>query len=348
MKNRLVFRTGAVYQKKLVFFAQYGFPFFMDIETGKIHIYSSVLNMQKQNAHIDATVVNGEFLYAFSVDGKNMHEYDLKGGIYCKYDINCNCGDDNNYAFIHQSEGKIFVFSKDINRSFFFEIGDKTRTQLSIGRNELEYKHGVCKETTCFIFPKKGRIVFEYDVISKKSKEVILPFGINNLAHVSIQDDKIYILEKNGTVKIWNITTREYVIYEEIRNYYNFENAVSRICLCNESAIILPFFSNDIIKFSFKDKSITIWDEYPLGFRYENNTWAKYIHYTESDNYYFYSNRTSGYIMRIDKSNLDVVWIESEISDLEMNGVEMKRSALNLWKESNRMNLDSFLFCVKI
>ncbi len=345
----LFFRGSDIFNDKLYFFADYGYMYFMDLNTEEVHVNRDyVLSDNGKMINIDYVKIVGEELYAVSVDGHILLRFGFLDQKVEQYEIACHKCDDGNYACFFENQGFLYVFTRELGKVVVFNIITKSTSEIAYPTDsESMYICGIENGNKVVLFPQNGSNVLVFDYKEQRFTTVQLSYVLQDVVHAVAKNGVYYILLKDGTVVIWDSDLNTVSDFLGAKNYYCNSKAANRICQYGNEFIILPSQAENILVVDTLNGDVEEYGDYPVGFGYDDKGWAKYVHYAEYKDKLFFSSRTSGYMLIIGKEDKKIAWKHVGIEDGEVGAQVLRNNASLLWRENNIINLESFIEYVK-
>lgn len=338
----LSFRDCIYSKNSLYFFSsEDSFPMKKNLVTGEIKVLPLHFEGNWKEGDLDLEISIGRNLYALEREGEYLIKYDLDTYDVSHYEIDCSYRLDGNFAYLGALNDSIFIFTREAGKLVVFDTCKKIEKSVMYPseRNDI-YICGCRMENRFFIFPQNGNRVLEYDVCENIWRVHRIQENLKKCMHVTINEDKIYILLADGTVFEWNVKREEWRRVEYDLQIYSDQNAASRICCIKDQIIILPSTGEDIIMFGLNDRKVHVYHDYPKDFMYDEKkkNWNKYYGYCETQEYYYFANRVSNYMLAIDKEKMKLDWIKSEVSTEQKFTWLMNRGDI-LWEREKMLEL---------
>lgn len=250
-------------------------------------------------------------IYALEMSGKYMCEYCVDTQEIRYIQIDCNNRVDGNFALLATEDNQVLIFERMYGVTIY-DTKNEIVQKIPYPFIEGEVITGCKYENHYFLFHKNGHKIFEFDISLKKWNTICLKRELKHVMHVIADKANIFILSEDGIIIRWDV--RENVnILETAKKCYNVERAASKICVTNNSIIVLPSLAEDILIIDKLTYEVKIFQKYPEDFRYKNNNWTKYYGYCENEESYFFACRKSPYILKVDKINDNISWIKSKL-----------------------------------
>ena len=308
--------------------------FFYANDIGRIVKYdlqkntNTILSYDSQNVDLDLAIYYDGVIYLVEVSGKNLVVYHLKDDTWKWVPIGCDNDQDGNFAYLDHASHKILIFTREQQTLVLYDVIRERIERVRYPADASKrYITGCRFRDRYLIFPENGQNVLEYDVMNRQWKVHHLSEALKNCVHVMVSEDEIYILQTNGRILRWNYESGEMEVIISAENVYEEKKAAVRLCLTKEDIIVLPSLAKDIIRIHRGNYEATIYRDYPKDFSYdvERKYWSKYYGYCESDAEYYFSCRTSEYILKVEKQSGNISWIKSEISRWEIIKAYMEK-----------------------
>lgn len=265
------------------------------------------------------TELNGK-IYALEMSGKYMCEYCLDTHEINYIQIDCDNRVDGNFALLTTEKNQIYIFDR-IYGLTIYDIQSKTKHKISYPFINFEVISGCKCKNSYYLLPKEGNCFFEFNIISKKWHILYLQEEWKNAVHITVDEEYIFILTADGTIIECN-TNNELRVIDVAQKWYKSSRAASRICITTNTFIILPSLEEDILLIDKSTFEVKVMQNYPNDFKYVKNNWTKYAGYCETEEYYFFACRRSEYILRISKTDDEILWIRSNIYSKEFFNYE--------------------------
>lgn len=324
-KETLIFRDCVYANQTLYFFSEnINKPIKYNLQNSS----SAILPYNDFGSHIDLEAYYGGVLYALETGGENLVKYDLDNFNCELIFIGCNNKKDGNYAYLYCWNNKVYIFTREQQVLVIYDVVCDIVERIMYPDDVSDYYITGCKfRNSCFVFPKNGNVVLEYDFLRNKWERHRLDIDLVNCIHVIVDDD-IYILLSSGRIYKWNCRLDAMEVITNAEKVYHGEHAASRLCLTIEEIIVLPAVEQDIVKINRINNKTSIYKEYPENFSYDpdRKNWSKYYGYCESETDYYFACRTSKYILKVEKHNGKISWINSKISRAEIFRVYLERN----------------------
>lgn len=311
-KFDVTFRNCVYKNKKIFLFDSCNtIPMYLDMQTCKFEIMQHVTVKQFRQNKIDLLVELNGYIYATEITGEYIWKICIDTGEIEYIKIDCNYKEDSNFVLMGTYGEKVYIFDC-MGGVTIYNTVVKQITKIKIAETICVG----CKQKEKFILlTEDGRYFVEFDA----KLDQYTPFenreiSTQNIAHIVVEGEKIYILYKDGSILVASHSGKEFVIKNACA-YYSDEKGASRLCLTKTEFIILPGCADDIVRVNRADYKTGVEKNYPLDFEYdtEKSNWLKYLGYCETEKEYFFACRSSQYILRVAKENGELNWIKSQI-----------------------------------
>ena len=266
-------------------------------------------------------LTDGKYIYAFSLNGKNLLRWDLLNKCCSYFEIDCGKKEWGNYATIAKYEEFIYIFPKYSEQLIKFNVETgalqrdknlymKIYTQFK-GLEEYNYFECGCQfGNLVWLFQEQKNMIIMYDMKSDTWKEYKLSLKVRHCVHMVLYLGNIYILDSCGKIYFWNIETHFIELLIDYSAMSNSSTEFGRIAVTNNKIYMLPALGKDIVCMFLMTKEIEIYQNYPIQFQYlASDSWSKYQGYCEDSDYYYFAMRSANFILAINKRSGQEYWM---------------------------------------
>ena len=267
-------------------------------------------------------LTDGKYIYAFSLNGKNLLRWDLLNKCCSYFEIDCGKREWGNYAAIAKYEEFIYIFPKYSEQLIKFNVETgalqrdknlymKIYTQFK-GLEEYNYFECGCQfGNLVWLFQEQKNMIIMYDMKSDTWKEYKLSLKVRHCVHMVLYLGNIYILDSCGKIYFWNIETHFIELLIDYSAMSNSSTEFGRIAVTNNKIYMLPALGKDIVCMFLMTKEIEIYQNYPIQFQYlASDSWSKYQGYCEDSDYYYFAMRSANFILAINKRSGQEYWMK--------------------------------------
>lgn len=314
--ERLLFSNCVLSENRLWYISNQGYLMYMDMITGKAS-YARIKNNEKWIKHpvSDPMYAVEGCVYWIDQFGRAVHEYNIQLEEYYLYELPVSERLDTCYAGVFMYAGKMYMFPKKTRQLILFDLYNKEVTvqddlfndflAQESRLNKLPLYYAVQCENLIYIFLADMETVWEVNLRNYIHRTLRLPQKITNISHSFFINNKMYILDSNGNVYVWNIERNELCgIYECPQRELSF----SRMIATKHKMFMLPAISEKILIMDLRDKIALETDSYPDDLKYRESNWNKYWGYTEDEQYVWFATRISNYMLVINKEKEKIEW----------------------------------------
>jgi hypothetical protein len=286
-----------------------GFPAKLDLNNHKVSILdfdSSYTNLKVDSVDYMSAYKNK--IYALLMAGDKLLIYDTVSHQCNTVDIDCSEYEWGNFIGMYIYESKVFIFPCHKKEIIVVDCNN-------LKKNIISYQNLTDQNffTSCIVgnriwmFPQNGTVIGCFNLQGFKVEEYITDIDMCDVRHCSILKNDIYILGREN-IYCWNVEDNKMSIL--LTDEYMKE--MGRIAATQKKLILLPSLGNDIKIFDLDNKRMSVLEEYPEDFTYDDSCpgWSKYYGCCDDDGKIYYAMRRSDYMLVVDKITGHIDWFQ--------------------------------------
>lgn len=317
MKN-INFSSCVRVHEMLFFVSTDGYLMELDDLTGTTKIIiPRNLNELKITQIADKMLLIDNSVYFFESDGSLLYEYNYNTNYCSRYILpKLKMVDYKCFSGIYYFDKKIYMFTKLSGEIYSFD---------TIRKEIIPVFNSNKNNVICSIkIDENVYIANERKILKYSLKEHIYVEEINideDVLWMNTYNNYIYIMSVNQVIEYDKDFKTKRIIYadNESKREYN------RIFITKNKFFLLPISKKEICVIDKENRKLSY--EKEAEYTVETNiNWSKYDGYCEDENYIWCDNRRTGYVLRIDKNNENIKWIEVKPTDVHEKFPYIKES----------------------
>ncbi len=321
--KRIGFWSNVIYADKLWFVSNKHDFMCIDVKTGNTE-YVDWIECRKREIHVvtDKMMVYKSSIYWVDSYKNYVHEYNPEKNDYHKYSmIEIQDADIHNEYItgMYIYKDVMWFFLRSIPQIVKFNLNQKKWETYSIqyskqendnsDRNEKVNRCSVQAGDKVYLFQNGGKLLI-FNLNTFDHKWVVLPNELFEVNRAIWKDNCFYILTHIGNVYIWNERTG---LNKKIYHCQDKSCPFGTIAVTEHKVFLLPNQTEKILIVDLQKQNEIKQAECPTDLRYDESIYAKYAQYTEDSSYIWFDNRSSNYILRINKENEQIEWIKPQL-----------------------------------
>lgn len=279
-----------------------------DMDTMGIHIVNRWYKDIKHYVEpVEWIFSDDNYIVFITGDGREAVRYHLKKREYTICNIELNCIEFGNCAYVEYEAGKLFIFSSRKNILRMVEIEEMKMDTVEYCDSEMNFYCGVRINNKIWLAQRHGDILLEFDVKLLKSRKHKLYRKLEEVNQIIDGGDrKLYILLACGDIYKFSVDEEE--LYSVIQNIDY--GRMGDLVITNNQYIELPSGGQDILLIDKDRLIISCYKSYPEDFRYynDNDCRSKYIRCYKVGNDMYYAMRLSNYTLKINTISGELSW----------------------------------------
>lgn len=356
MKNDfLTFHFCVRLNKKLwVYSNRFSACFCIDPISGKSSFEGWGMGCPKRGCGIFTVGFYKSYLISISRWGKYVEVLDIQNGKrkICNLNYLQSFGEievyhmvikDNNLILSVYDHKGIFIFNID-------EIiaGEEVKVKVKIDNNIAAMSSIILVEEYLICLSREQAMIEVVNLENNTYQNFIITDSYLGIADMVFSDNKVFILYVSGDVAIYEISTAHLLDYYKIDEQ---DKSYMKLFWVKDKLWVFPSTKGDIFTIDLSNKLVKKYDGYPSDFQFlfDIPPHPQYAAFSEDEEYVYIGQRSTNYMMLIDKNSGNEKWVQIKLSRTFFEDIlpyAMVRSALNEGDSVNGFSINELLHCL--
>lgn len=316
----------------------------MDLATGAVELLETTFNhhLGKNNAtgsvmtvdrNIYALMSYGKYLTEYCVDTKQVKEIEI--GRYYRQGVNIEGW--------FEKDGKIYIYPIRQRKEIIYDRTSHMVSTRELGGKISDSPFRICRVNDCvYIFEESGDQVIRRNIDTGAEDVLTLNSRLEAVRHVVHKNDCFYILTAKREIYIWDHCSND--LKSLCRS--ETDDTAWRMAVLKDKIIIPPYHREELQVVDTASGAVSFLKEQPADFTYHPIfDWGRYTSGCEDQNNFYFSARTTNYVLVISKEDGKISWIRPLISSEEIMRHMFEKNCLTTYEAY--FDLPSFIMAAE-
>lgn len=295
----------------------------MDLTTGAVELLETAFDCILGKSGAALMMAVDRSIYALTWFGRYLVEYCVDTAQTREIEIDLYYEKRGNIAGWFEKEGKIYIYPMDRREEVIYDRMSHMVSRRTLGGKTSFKPCRICPVDDCvYIFEKSGGQVIRRNIDTGVENTLMLNGRLEEVRHVVHKDDRFYILTAKREIHVWDCASNDLKLLCKSET----DDIAWNMAVLEDKIVIPPHHREEIQVVDTESGAVSFLKEQPADFIYHSfNNLGRYSSGCEDQNNYYFSARTTNYVLVISKKDGELSWIRPLISSEEIMRYLFKR-----------------------
>lgn len=289
----------------------------MELTTGVVELLETTLDciFGKYNAAASMMTIDRN-IYVLTGYGRYLAEYCVDTAQAKETEIGCYYRKGGGIAGWFEKEGKIYIYLIGQREEVIYDRMSHMVSKRELGGKTSFKPFRICQVDDCvYVFEETGDQVIRRNINTGAEDILTINSRWEEVRHIVHKDGRFYILTAKREIYVWDGCSNDLKLLCRSET----DDTAWRMAVLKDRIIIPPYHREEIQVVNTESGAVSFLKEQPADFKYHPAYNAgRYSHFCEDQNNFYYSARTTNYVLVISKEDGELSWIRPLISSEEI------------------------------